>query len=116
MEQTKVILVTGASSGIGRFCAEHLAGLGYRVFGTSRRLTPAYAERCQKAMAVIEADEESTPLPTAVAQTVARIIQAKSPKLRYRVGSFEQRFFTAAKPIIPGGLYELVVMDHYGGK
>ena len=35
--QTKVVLVTGASSGIGRSCAELLAGRGYRVYGASRR-------------------------------------------------------------------------------
>jgi NAD(P)-dependent dehydrogenase (short-subunit alcohol dehydrogenase family) len=32
-----VILITGASSGFGRVTAEMLAGLGYKVFGTSRR-------------------------------------------------------------------------------
>jgi NAD(P)-dependent dehydrogenase (short-subunit alcohol dehydrogenase family) len=32
----KVILITGASSGIGRSCADHLAELGHRVYGASR--------------------------------------------------------------------------------
>ena len=32
----RVVLVTGASSGIGSACARHLAGRGYRVYGTSR--------------------------------------------------------------------------------
>jgi NAD(P)-dependent dehydrogenase (short-subunit alcohol dehydrogenase family) len=33
----KVVLVTGASTGIGKCCADHLVSRGYRVFGTSRR-------------------------------------------------------------------------------
>ncbi|MGI4847717.1 MAG: SDR family NAD(P)-dependent oxidoreductase, partial [Janthinobacterium lividum] len=35
--QPRVVLVTGASSGIGRACAEHLHARGFRVYGTSRR-------------------------------------------------------------------------------
>jgi len=33
---SRVVLVTGASSGIGRACAAHLASRGYRVFGAQR--------------------------------------------------------------------------------
>jgi NAD(P)-dependent dehydrogenase (short-subunit alcohol dehydrogenase family) len=32
----KVVLITGATSGIGQSCAAHLAGRGWRVFGTRR--------------------------------------------------------------------------------
>ncbi len=32
----KVVLITGASSGIGQVCAQHLAARSYRVYGTSR--------------------------------------------------------------------------------
>jgi NAD(P)-dependent dehydrogenase (short-subunit alcohol dehydrogenase family) len=35
--EAKVVLITGASSGMGQACARHLARRGYRVFGTSRR-------------------------------------------------------------------------------
>lgn len=37
MADPRAVLVTGASSGIGRACAELLAARGFRVFGASRR-------------------------------------------------------------------------------
>jgi short-subunit dehydrogenase len=37
----RVVLVTGASSGIGACCAAYLSGRGYRVYGASRSATAA---------------------------------------------------------------------------
>jgi NAD(P)-dependent dehydrogenase (short-subunit alcohol dehydrogenase family) len=34
---SRVVLITGASAGFGRACAQHLGRLGHRVYGTSRR-------------------------------------------------------------------------------
>lgn len=45
--EREVVLITGATSGIGQACADYLARRGYRVFGTGRRApfppTPAQA-------------------------------------------------------------------------
>src|SRR4030095_3124804 len=38
---SKVALVTGASSGIGEATAERLGAAGYKVYGTSRRVAPS---------------------------------------------------------------------------
>jgi NAD(P)-dependent dehydrogenase (short-subunit alcohol dehydrogenase family) len=37
MPEKRIVLVTGASSGVGQATAELLAQRGYRVFGTSRK-------------------------------------------------------------------------------
>ncbi|MEX1214509.1 SDR family oxidoreductase [Saccharospirillum sp.] len=51
----KVVLITGASSGIGRACSVHLHHLGYRVYGTSR-----YAAKAQDGG--VSADSDGVPL------------------------------------------------------
>jgi len=45
MNNYKVVLVTGASSGIGKCCAEFLSQQGYRVYGTSRRTDSTPSEQ-----------------------------------------------------------------------
>ena len=42
MPEHRVVLITGASSGVGQSTARLLSQRGYRVFGTSRK--PAHAE------------------------------------------------------------------------
>jgi NADP-dependent 3-hydroxy acid dehydrogenase YdfG len=37
MEEKRIILVTGASSGIGAYCARQLAREGWRAMATARR-------------------------------------------------------------------------------
>jgi len=53
----KVVLVTGASSGIGKACAQHLAACGFRVFGTQRKI-PAETDGRGVEMIGMNVDDE----------------------------------------------------------
>jgi NAD(P)-dependent dehydrogenase (short-subunit alcohol dehydrogenase family) len=60
----RVVLITGASSGIGKACAIHLSGKGYRVYGTSRSVralpgTPSHETGRSAAFEMIPMDVNS---------------------------------------------------------
>ncbi|MEQ1439010.1 SDR family oxidoreductase [Fontimonas sp. SYSU GA230001] len=67
----KTILITGASSGLGRACAERLAGAGHRVYAASRRAAPVAA--CTAV--AMDVDDEAS-----VTAAVARI-RASEPRI-----------------------------------
>jgi NAD(P)-dependent dehydrogenase (short-subunit alcohol dehydrogenase family) len=70
--QSSVVLVTGTSSGIGRACAVHLAGRGFRVFGTRRRLEQATDSFQELAMDVNDDESVARALDT-IHQQAGRI-------------------------------------------
>src|SRR5947207_3389179 len=56
----KVILITGASSGIGKACAQHLASRGYRVFGTCRNPGTRASEEKSIEMLSMNVDDDDS--------------------------------------------------------
>jgi NAD(P)-dependent dehydrogenase (short-subunit alcohol dehydrogenase family) len=69
-ENQRVVLVTGASSGIGLACATHLAGHGFRVYGTSRRAAESAAPEGVSMLTADVTEEHS--VEQAVATVLAR--------------------------------------------
>lgn len=69
-ESPKVILITGASSGIGKACAEHLASKGYRVFGTCRDTANSKPASASIEMLSMNVDDDDS-----VSQAVRNLIE-----------------------------------------
>jgi len=61
----------------------------------------------------MEADERNGPLPECVARLLARIIETRSPRLRYTVGPTLERIGVALKHHTPWRLYEAAFARYY---
>ncbi len=89
-------------------------------FTANRRPTLAtqeraiYREQYTKALARIEADEQGGPAPEIVARALVRIMNRRSPKPRYIVGPFYEQVAVWASHVLPGGLFEWLIMKYYG--
>lgn len=87
-------------------------------FTDSRRLVGdrtegAYAEKTMRAMEAAESDERRGHDPERVARVLRRVLESRSPRLRYTVGPLSQRLSAMAKPLLPGWFVEREVMRHY---
>jgi NAD(P)-dependent dehydrogenase (short-subunit alcohol dehydrogenase family) len=69
-QQSKIALVTGASSGIGQATAQRLAKAGYKVYGTSRRPSDASARTFEMLPLDVTSDES-------VDATVRKLVQVE---------------------------------------
>ncbi|MBN1486554.1 MAG: SDR family oxidoreductase [Anaerolineae bacterium] len=74
---------------------------------------PAYKEQFERTLKIVEADENNGVSPEMMAQTLARILNTRKPRLRYPVGAFDQRNVGLLKRILPWSLAERFLMQHY---
>jgi short-subunit dehydrogenase len=54
--------------------------------------------------------------PVEMAKAVHSVIENPSPKVRYRVGAFMQKFSIVLKKVLPSKMYESLLMNHYNLK
>ena len=114
--ETRVALITGASSGIGRACATHVAALGVRVYDTSRaaptgirlQLNVTDDTSVQRAVDNILQHEGKLDIVVnnagiAVAGPL-ELVNTRHPRLRYTAGPATQRAAVWLKRLLPRGL------------
>ena len=68
------------------------------------------------AVASMEKDESIGADPKVLADKLCRIVDSSNPKHRYLVGAVGQTIVPTLKSILPGGLFEKLMNDHYGIK
>ncbi len=73
----------------------------------------AYREAFDKALGVMERDEQNGPSPVGIARRVAAIVSDPSPALRHPVGMFLQRFAITLKSALPGVVFESIIRSTY---
>lgn len=76
-------------------------------------VSPPYTANFTRALTVMETNEQSAPPPTAVAHLIRRIIEAKNPRPRYKVGPFIQRVTNLLQIVLPWQIYDKLLMDYY---
>ncbi|HAA25659.1 MAG TPA: oxidoreductase [Ruminiclostridium sp.] len=61
----------------------------------------------------IEFDEAHGSDPDKLAKLTAKIIQKRNPRLRYKIGKFDQKLPVFLKRILPGRVFESIIFSYY---
>jgi len=71
------------------------------------------ADDFQRSLNVIERDEQNGQPPLKIACLIEKIINTSKPRLRYAVGSFEQKLSLFLKRILPNRWFDQMIMSYY---
>lgn len=72
-----------------------------------------YAAPYKNTLDLIDAHVKEAADPIEVAKNVLKIIETRSPRVHYTVGSFMQKFSIVLKKILPSKVYENLLRNHY---
>jgi len=67
----------------------------------------------QKTLNLIDEGVNKGEDPILIAHIVLKVIQTKNPKVRYKVGSFMQKFSLRLKYLLPDKVFEKLLLNHY---
>lgn len=80
----------------------------------AKHSTDPLAQRTLDVMAIVERDESGGPSPEQVAACISKIFRTRSPRLRYRVGSFVQCHSATLRSWLPQWAFQWVIGSYYG--
>ncbi|MDR0728860.1 MAG: SDR family oxidoreductase [Prevotellaceae bacterium] len=75
---------------------------------------PDYGMRFKRCLRIIEKEETHGCPPAKLARKLYRIIRARRPRFRYRVGALLQVVFTKARAIVPARWHQTLLRLFYG--
>lgn len=73
----------------------------------------SYAAAFERALSIVEHDERNGASPESIARLVERILQTRTPRVRYTVGPVFQRLAAGLKRILPSRLFEWILRKYY---
>lgn len=76
-------------------------------------VSSVYEERCQRAVSVMEHDEQNGADPQQLAHKLLKILQMNQPGLVYREGMLSQTMLVKLLPLLPRRWIEKIIMKSY---
>ena len=73
----------------------------------------AYKEKYAENLALMDEHVDSGKDPIIMAKAIEKIIEAKNPKIHYKIGGFMEKFSIILKRVLPDKVYEKLLMNHY---